>query len=76
MRNTVFGAIRATSLAALCVGAFATAGCCGTNHEKSCGGDKSAAEKGCSEKKCGAEKSCGEKSCGEKSCGEKSCGQK
>ena len=76
-KTKVFGALRATTLAALCAGGlmFATTGCSTSDSdkgdhasEKSCGGDK-----GCGEKSCG-EKSCGEKSCGEKSCGEKSCG--
>jgi hypothetical protein len=67
-----FGALRATTLAALCAGGLMLMTACASD----------GAEKSCGEGTCGksAEKSCGndEKSCGgdEKSCGgdEKSCG--
>ena len=70
-KTKVFGALRATTLAALTAGGlmFAATGCSSTptndggeaakSAEKSCGGDKAGAEKSC-----GGEKSCGEKSCG------------
>ena len=65
-KSKTFGALRASSIAALCAGglALSASGCksgeksCGAN---SCGSDKSG-EKSCgAEKKCGAEKSCGNK---------------
>ncbi len=77
-KSKVFGALRATTLAALAAGGlmFATTACCHTGTAKAHdAGEKSCGAKSCGEKSCG-EKSCGEKSCGEKSCGEKSCGQK
>lgn len=78
MKTKTFGALRASTLAALCVGGIAltTTGCrsggdkgCGQN---SCGSNKSA-EKGCSgQKSCSGEKSCsGQKGCGQNSCGKK-----
>ena len=72
-KTKVFGALRATTLAALAAGGlmFATTGCCSTQ-----GGDApKAGEKSCGDKSCG-DKSCGDKSCGDKSCGDKSCGEK
>ena len=88
-KTKVFGALRATTFAALAAGGlmFATAGCCtpgggdgdagkaAGSGVKSCGGDKSCGDKSCGEKSCG-EKSCGDKAGGEKSCGDKAGGEK
>jgi uncharacterized low-complexity protein len=88
--DKVFGALRATTLAALCAGGLMVAlgGCTaesGAPSPADGGGDKPAAEKSCGENSCGeskggaeksaTEKSCGESSCGEKSSDEKSCGE-
>jgi uncharacterized low-complexity protein len=77
-KSKVFGALRATTLAALAAGGlmFATTACSSNDADAPAdAGEKSCGEKGCGEKSCG-EKSCGEKAGGEKSCGEKSCGEK
>ena len=57
-KTNVFGALRATTLAAVAAGGlmFAVTGCCTP------GGGTKAADAGM--KSCGGEKSCGEKSCG------------
>ena len=84
----MFGALRATTLAALCAGGlvFATTACqssgshdhdhgqAGTAAEKSCG-DKGCGEKGCGAED-GAEKGCGDHDGGEKSCGAEDGGDK
>ena len=63
----VFGAVRATTIAALCAGAgLVLAGCAKADEGKPAPGGTPATEKGAGEKTCGGDKNCGANSCAAK----------
>jgi hypothetical protein len=66
--SNVFGAVRATTIAALCAGAGITLAGCGKSEEaKPAGGSGApAAEKPAGEHQCGGDNKCGASSCGAK----------